>query len=96
MTRKNPAERKNTMIKTVLFWTLVLALGYFLVEYVSEMDDPPLGMTFHIIVGCLLIAIALIVLFVKLKKYFFPKKKKNRTRPTFLKDELKRENENVN
>ena len=96
MTRQNPADRKNTMIKTVLFWTLALALGYFLVEYVSEMDNPPLGMTFHIIVGCLLIAISLIVLFVKLKKYFFPKKKKNRTRPTFLKDELNRQKENLN
>ena len=96
MIRKKPAERKNALIKTVLFWTLVLALGYFLVEYVSEMDDPPLGMTFHVIVGCLLIAIALIVLFVKLKSYFFPKRKKNRTRPTFLHEELNRQKENGN
>jgi hypothetical protein len=95
MARKTHLERKNTMIKTCVFWTLILGLGYFLVEFISEMDEPPLGMTFHIVVGCLLMAVSGIILFVKLKRYFFPKRKKNRSRPVFLDKELMQQKEKV-
>lgn len=83
---------KYTQIKTVplvILCLIVFGIGYFMVEFLSTGERPLLGMTFHIVIGCLLMSIATIVLVITLKRHFFPKKKRKGKRPIFL-DEDKR------
>ena len=65
----------------------LFALGYFMVEHVSERENPPLGLTFNIIIGVLLIFLAGIVLLNTVNKFLFSKKKKKKSPPIFLDDE---------
>lgn len=77
-------DKQNKMLTISVACILAFGIGYFMVEFISTRERPPLGMTFHIIVGCLLMAVSLIVLAVTAKKHFFPKKKKKKSRPVFL------------
>lgn len=85
------SKPKYTQIKTiplVILCLIVFGIGYFMVEFISVSERPLFGMTFHIVIGCLLMAISLIVVVVTLKRVFFPKKKrKNKNPPIFLDDE---------
>ena len=85
--RRFQRQRENKVLTTSAICIVVLAIGYFMVENLSKREKPPLGMTFNIIVGFLLIFVAGIILAITLKTYFFPKKKKKQSRPVFLDDE---------
>lgn len=77
------------MISILAACILAFGIGYFMVEFISTSENPPLGMTFHVIVGFLLMCISVIVVGVELKKMFFPKKKKKGRPPVFLDHEKK-------
>jgi multisubunit Na+/H+ antiporter MnhB subunit len=82
--RRFKRERDNKVIAICAVSIVLLGLGYFMVENLSKREKPPLGMTFNVIVGFLLMSIGVIVLAITLKNYFFPKKKKKKSRPVFL------------
>jgi len=77
-------EKANKTVKITLVCVLGFAIGYYVLNHISNREDPPLGNTFHIIAGCSFMAVSVLVLFVTLKKHFFPKKKKSKKRPVFL------------
>jgi biotin transporter BioY len=78
---------KNKFGSIVLGCVAVFALGWFLLNHVATWEKPPLGNTFHIVFGCIFIAISLIVLGFAIKFRYFPgKKKKKSSRPVFLKE----------
>lgn len=76
------------MLVTCAVSVAAMALGIFMVENLSKRESPPLGQVFNVIVGFLLIAVSAIVLFVTIKQHFFPKKKKKKSRPVFLDENL--------
>ncbi len=71
----------------ILACVAVLALGYYMLDHVAAWEEPPLGNTFHIVVGCVLMAGSSLLLIKLIRQRYFPKKKKKRDRPIFL-DEL--------
>jgi glucan phosphoethanolaminetransferase (alkaline phosphatase superfamily) len=77
---KNP----NYFLLKAFASILVNALGFFLFIDVSTRFNPKFGNTFYIIVGCLLIAVASIYLWLLIKDNFFRKKKSKKSKMVFL------------
>lgn len=80
---KSRKTKRNLNIKIVFSCFISFGLGYYLLNHVSTLEKPFLGNTFHIISGCILMAIATLVFAYVVKKEFFPKKRK-RTNQVFL------------
>jgi len=83
-------EKERRVLKICGIFTVVLGIGCWMLFVISRSFKPLLGNTFHILVGCVLIAVSSLVLFVTLKNHFFPKKKRKRSGVVFLEDELRR------
>lgn len=79
---------KEHFFKVILAMLFVLSLGYFMLYEFATYEAPFLGHTFHIVFGCLLMAIAIIITLVSIKVRFFQKKKRRSKRPVFLKNTL--------
>ncbi|HNP31950.1 MAG TPA: hypothetical protein PKN96_01510 [Flavobacterium sp.] len=60
------------------FCILVFALGYVVLEYISTMEDPPLGNTIYILIGSTFIFTSILGFVVILKYLYDYKKKKER------------------
>jgi Zn-dependent membrane protease YugP len=73
-------------IKIILICIAFFILGYYLLNHVSVMEKPFLGNTFHIILGCVLMSVSILVFVITIKKEFFPKKRK-KTSHIFLDDQ---------
>jgi hypothetical protein len=92
MASKREQEIKDRNLKIILAAFAGLAVGYYILNYVSTIEDIILGNTFYVIVGCIIMAVCGIVMFFALKNRYFPKKKKRKgSRPLFLKDQEKKE-----
>jgi len=76
-------KKTNDTLKISAICIVAFAIGYYALNHVSTMEKPPLGNTVYIIGGCILMAVSALVLGFKLKKHFFPKKRKS-SRHTFL------------
>lgn len=76
------------MLTTSVICIALLGIGYFMVENLSKRESPPLGQVFNVIVGFLLISVGAIILAISVKDYFFPKKKKKKSRPVFLDENM--------
>lgn len=88
-------NRQNRTFSIIAISLLGFAIGYFILEFISTRERPPLGTTFHVIIGCLLMCVSIIVLFVKLKGIFFPRKRKKKgSRPVFLDEDHKEKKQN--
>jgi hypothetical protein len=83
-------EKEQRVLKICGIFTAILGIGCWMLFVVSRSFKPLLGNTFHILVGCVLIAVSSLVLIVTLKNHFFPKKKRKRSGVVFLEDELRR------
>lgn len=83
--------RDNRILKILGGCLVGLLVGYFMLEHIATWEDPILGNTFHIVMGCVLIASSLLVIFVTLKQRYFPKKKRRGSKPVFLDDVQKKE-----
>jgi len=81
-TRKARKKRNNI---TILVCFIAFLIGYYLLNYVAAMEEPPLGATFNIVLGCTIMAITTIVFVYTVKKQYFPQKRK-RTKHVFLDD----------
>lgn len=78
---------KKKSIKLLLICVVVFFIGYYLLNHISTLEDPPVGPIFHIILGCILMAISVLFAFLLLNKMFIKKKRRARSGQTFLKDE---------
>ncbi|HWR94757.1 MAG TPA: hypothetical protein VN192_06125 [Flavobacterium sp.] len=81
--RRVRSVSKNKNIKIILVALVTLIIGFILLEYVARLEKPFLGATFHIIFGCVLIAVSSIVLFLTIKKQFF-RKRRSQSKYTYL------------
>lgn len=84
-------ERQQKVIKITAIFTAMLGIGCYMLFVISRSFRPVFGNTFHILVGCILIAVSSLVLLITLKNYFFPKKRKKRSNVVFLEDELRKQ-----
>lgn len=73
-------------IYIILFSIVLFGLGYYVLNHISTMEKPFLGNTFHIVLGCTLMAISVLLFVIAVKKQFFPKKRK-RTNHVFLENQ---------
>lgn len=83
---KNRKIKRTLNIKIILICIVFFILGHYLLNHVSVMENPFLGNTFHIILGCVLMAVSTLIIVITVKKEFFPKKRK-RTNHVFLDDQ---------
>ena len=78
-------ERKRKKLLLILLSCFVFGIGYYFLNEVSTWFEVPLGITFHVIFGCTLMAISGIYIGYTLKQLFFTKKRK-RTKRIYLDD----------
>lgn len=79
---------RNRSIKLLLISFIVFIIGYYLLNDVATLENPPVGPIFHVILGCILMALSLLSVVILINKIFF-KKKRSSSRQTFLKDQQK-------
>lgn len=85
---------KKHFTKIFIGALLGLAAGYFVLEEMATWENMPLGQVFYIVLGCVLIAISGVALFIAIKLRFVRKKRKRkRSKPIFLDDEKRRRSE---
>lgn len=83
--RREKKKRNNNIILTCF---LSLFVGHYILNYVAAIEEPPLGITFNIVLGCTIIAVAGIVMFITIKRQYFPKKR-SKTKHIFLDEDYK-------
>ncbi|MBS7788140.1 hypothetical protein KIH23_12605 [Flavobacterium sp. CYK-55] len=83
--RREKKKRNNNII---LACFLSLFVGHYILNYVAAIEEPPLGATFNIVLGCTIIAVAGIIMLVTIKRQYFPKKRK-KTKHIFLDEDYK-------
>ncbi len=83
--RREKKKRNNNII---LACFLSLFVGHYILNYVATIEEPPLGVTFNIVLGCSIIAVAGIIMFITVKRQYFPKKRK-KTKHIFLDEDYK-------
>jgi len=78
---------------------IVFFIGYYILNYISTMEDPPLGNTIYILIGSLLVFLSVLGIFLILKYIYDSKKKKERRQRRrknhklfYLKDSAKNKN----
>lgn len=81
-------ERKKKKLLLIIVSCFVFGIGYYILNEVSTWYEVPLGITFHVILGCTLMASSGIYVVYTIKKVFFTKRSK-RTRHIYLDDNLK-------
>lgn len=78
-------ERRRKKILLILLSCFVFGIGYYFLNEISTWFEVPLGVTFHVIFGCTLMAISGIYIGYTLKQLFFTKRRK-RTKRVYLED----------
>lgn len=76
-------KRKRIKLLLVLVSCFVFALGYYFLNEVSTWFEVPLGVTFHVILGCTLMATSGIYIVYTIKRLYFTKRTK-RTKHIYL------------
>jgi membrane protease YdiL (CAAX protease family) len=84
----NRKERKKKKLLLIIVSCFVFGIGYYILNEVSTWYEVPLGITFHVILGCTLMASSGIYVIYTIKKVFFTKRSK-RTKHIYLEDKLK-------
>ncbi len=78
-------QRKIRKLLLVLLSCFLFGIGYYFLNEVSTWFEVPLGVSFHVIFGCSLMAISGIYIVYTIKKLFFTKRAR-RTKHIYLKD----------
>jgi membrane protease YdiL (CAAX protease family) len=79
-------ERKKKKLLLILVCCFLFGIGYYLLNEVSTWYEVPLGVTFHVISGCTLMASSGIYIAYTIKRLYFTKRSK-RTKHIYLKDD---------
>lgn len=83
---KSRKEKRHRNFKIMVLTLFFFGLGYYILNYISAQEKPFLGNTFHILLGCIMMAISAIFFSLSFKEIFFPKKRK-KTNPVFLENQ---------
>ncbi len=87
--RRDKRKKKQILIFVAC---IIFGIGYYFLNVVSTIFEVPLGNTFHVILGCTLMAMSGLYIIYSIKQLYFTKKKA-RTKRIFLnEDELKKKN----
>lgn len=87
--RRDKRKKKQILIFVAC---IIFGIGYYFLNVVSTIFEVPLGNTFHVILGCTLMAMSGLYIIYTIKQLYFTKKKA-RTKRIFLnEDELKKKN----
>lgn len=87
--RRDKRKKKQILVFVAC---IIFGIGYYFLNVVSTIFEVPLGNTFHVILGCTLMAISGLYIIYAIKQLYFTKKKA-RTKRIFLnEDELKKKN----
>jgi len=78
-------ERKKKKLLLILVSCFVFGIGYYFLNEVSTWFEVPLGVTFHVILGCSLMAISGIYIGYTINQLYFTKKRK-RSKRVYLDD----------
>ena len=78
-------ERRRKKFILIFVNCIVFGIGYYFLNEVSTWFEVPLGVTFHVVFGCTLMAISGIYIVYTLKQLYFTKKRK-RTKRIYLDD----------
>ncbi|NDP26370.1 MAG: hypothetical protein GZ087_02925 [Flavobacterium sp.] len=78
-------ERRKKKLILIFVSCFVFAIGYYFLNEVSTWFEVPLGITFHVIFGCTLMAISGIYIGYTIKQLYFTKKRK-RSKRIYLDD----------
>jgi len=81
-------ERKRKKLLLILVSCFVFGLGYYMLNEISTWHEVPLGITFHVILGCTLMAVSGIFVIYTIKNVFFTKRSK-RTKHIYLEENIK-------
>ncbi len=87
---KSRKEKRNHNFKVIVISIFLFGLGYYILNYISAQENPFLGNTFHIILGCIMMAVSGIFFFLSIKELFFSKKRK-KSNFVFLEKQQKNE-----
>lgn len=69
-------ERKKKKILLIFISCIVFGIGYIFLNVVSRIFEVPLGITFHVIFGCTLMAISGVYIGYTIKQLYFTKRRK--------------------
>lgn len=78
-------ERRRKKILLIFVSFIVFGIGYYLLNEVSTWYEVPLGLTFHVVFGCTLMAISGLYVVYTIKQLFFTKKR-TRSKRIYLED----------
>lgn len=78
-------ERKKKKLLLIFISCFVFGIGYYILNEVSTWFEVPLGITFHVILGCTLMAVSGIYIVYTIKQLYFTKRRK-RTKRIYLDD----------
>lgn len=78
-------ERKRKKLLLILVSCFAFGIGYYILNEVSTWYEVPLGVTFHVILGCTLMSSSGIYVIYTIKTVFFTKRSK-RTKHVYLED----------
>ena len=78
-------ERRKKKLILIFVSCFVFGIGYYFLNEVSTWFEVPLGVTFHVIFGCTLMAISGIYIGYTIKQLYFTKKRK-RSKRIYLDD----------
>ena len=78
-------ERRKKKFILIFISIIVFGIGYYFLNEVSTWFEVPLGITFHVIFGCTLMAISGIYIGYTLKQLYFTEKPK-RSKRIYLDD----------
>ncbi len=81
-------ERKKKKLLLVLVSCFLFGIGYYILNEVSTWHEVPLGITFHVILGCTLMASSGIYIVYTIKRLYFTKRS-IRTKHIYLDDNSK-------
>ena len=78
-------ERKKKKFILIFISCIIFGIGYYFLDVVSKIYKVRLGLTFHVLFGCTLMAVSGLYIGFTIKQMYFTKKRK-RTKRIFLKD----------
>lgn len=78
-------ERRRKKFILILVSCFIFGIGYYFLNEISTWYEVPLGVSFHVILGCTLMAISGIYIGYTLKQLFFTKRRK-RSKRIYLDD----------
>ena len=88
---RNRRKKQPIVPKLIALAVLGFALGFYMLNYLSRQENILFGPTFHIVIGCALMAATTLYVVRAFYKRYFERKSHRRSRPVFLNNEKKTE-----